>query len=133
MGASFIDGFIVLLQLIYPTNGDNDAKRYIMIKNIIYFNCTYVDADTHAGVCRECGHEAVLEHSYEYKTVDSTYHILTCKCGATSGTKSGHIWTSVPGAINYVKCKQCHYQKSNAGGNIPIIKTKPIIIEEETE
>ena len=98
-----------------------------------YFNCTYVDADTHSGVCRECGHEATLSHSYEYAVVNANYHILTCKCGATSGSNSGHIWTSVPGAINYVKCKQCHYQKSNAGGNIPIIKTKPIIIEEETE
>ena len=94
---------------------------------------TYVDTDTHSVVCRECGHEAVLEHSYEYKAIDSTYHILTCKCGATSGTSSKHIWTATSNE-NVVKCKICARTKILAPGEmIPIIKTKPIIIEEETE
>ena len=98
-----------------------------------YYNCTYVDADTHTGVCRECGHEAVLEHSYEYKAIDSTYHILTCKCGATSGSSSKHLWTAGSEG-NVVKCKTCSRTKILAPGEmIPIIKTKPIIIEEETE
>ena len=98
-----------------------------------YFNCTYVDADTHSGVCRECGYAAVLEHSYEYKAIDSTYHILTCKCGATSGTSSKHLWTAAL-EDNVVKCKTCARTKILAPGEmIPIIKTKPIIIEEETE
>ena len=98
-----------------------------------YYNCTYVDSDSHLGVCRECGHEATLSHSYEYKAIDSTYHILTCKCGATSGTSSKHLWTAAL-EDNVVKCKTCARTKILAPGEmIPIIKTKPIIIEEESE
>ena len=56
-----------------------------------------------------------------------------CKCGATSGSSSKHIWTATSNE-NVVKCKKCARTKILAPGEIiPIIKTRPIIIEEESE
>ena len=46
---------------------------------------------------------------------------------------SKHIWTATSNE-NVVKCKTCARTKILAPGEIiPIIKTKPIIIEEESE
>ena len=97
------------------------------------FECTYIDGDTHTSVCRYCGYAIVQSHTYEYKSLNSDYHKLTCSCGATSGGNSPHIWTTSATNPGFVECKLCKYLKRSAGGNIPIIKEKPPIIEEVTE
>ncbi len=72
------------------------------------------------------------DHTYEYKSVNASYHKLECSCGATTGGNLGHVWTS-SNIIGYAECKMCKYLKSSTGGNIPIIKEKPPVIEEVTE
>ena len=118
-----------------------DSEEHIFICDTCktgYFDshsleCIYIDEDTHTAVCQYCGYSAVQAHSYEYKYSNENYHKLECSCGATSGGNSPHIWTTSATNPGFVECKLCKYLKRSAGGNIPIIKEKPPIIEEVTE
>lgn len=92
-----------------------------------------VDENVHKIACDCCNYEETSSHTYEYEFVNADYHKLECSCGATSGGNTPHIWTTSATNPGYVECKLCKYFKRAIGGNIPIIKEKPPVIEEVTE
>lgn len=63
------------------------------------------------------------EHTYVYKGVNNSYHILKCACGATSGSNQSHLVRSViENGVTTNYCVTCGYIVKDLGGFIPIIK-----------
>lgn len=67
----------------------------------------------------------VHTHSFTYVACDKNYHILTCDCGVTSGTKSMHIvdpnYNSTIGNGRYKPCKYCNYAIDTWNSLSPIL------------
>ncbi len=72
------------------------------------------------------------DHTYEYESVNSQYHVLICHCGQTTGEQERHIVTGgssdLIGNGRYKTCICCGAAVDTWGGGIfPIIKNNQII------
>lgn len=100
-------------------------NQYIYLKNLApgkyYLKIQTFYLSTSGVITTKVGYHS--EHTYVYKGVSNSHHILKCACGTTSGSNQAHLVRSVSEngvTINY--CITCGYLVKDLGGNIPVIK-----------
>lgn len=87
-------------------------------------SCDYTFEENHRfreGSCIECGQNHNCK--FELKYYDNFSHILTCKCGKTSGKKSSHVVKSTGTSLQFATCIGCGALIDLRGSFIPIIKS----------
>ena len=106
------------------SHGTSSTLSKYLKSGIYYYSVEYSN-NTSSGTVNT--NIAYIEHvhSYEYKIVNSEYHILKCVCGVTSGTKERHtIDGSYVDLIDNGRYKPCLYCGADidtwAGGMYPI-------------
>lgn len=70
------------------------------------------------------------DHEFVYESLNSSYHILKCHCGTTSGGQQRHVFSSSAGQLavgSYAICKYCHAMIKIESGFYPIIMSTPTI------
>lgn len=90
-------------------NGTSKTLSEYLQNGTYYYSVEYSD-NTSSGTIHTNIAYVQHVHSYEYKVVDSKYHILKCVCGVTSGTKQRHtIDGSYVDPIGNGRYKPCLY------------------------
>lgn len=70
------------------------------------------------------------DHEFVYESLNSSYHVLKCHCGTTSGGQQRHVFSSSAGQLavgSYAICKYCHAMIKIESGFYPIIMNVPTI------
>ncbi len=113
-----------------------EDRNFKIVYNLSYKQVIYLRVRGYAyrsapnfSVLVECTHH---DHAYEYQALNSSYHILKCHCGETSGSEQRHILGGGNHSpIEFEKKKPCIYcgymVDVIAGEFYPIIMNNQII------